>query len=139
MAMTPLGGIGLVVPTMGPAMGYGSGRSGLAADAADCDVNLDLVPSIGADAVIDYTKEDFTRGTRRDDVILDVPHYAIHSLAEAAHPCLHRPALLSPSRPPYLQERVAKVRMPDPTSRAADPGAPPAHPARAAGVPCGTC
>jgi NADPH:quinone reductase-like Zn-dependent oxidoreductase len=44
--------------------------------------NLGLVRSIGADAVIDYTNEDFTRGTRRYDVILDVPHYATHSLAE---------------------------------------------------------
>jgi NADPH:quinone reductase-like Zn-dependent oxidoreductase len=44
--------------------------------------NLDLVRSIGADAVIDYTKEDFTRGSRRYDVILDVPHLATHSLAE---------------------------------------------------------
>jgi len=33
--------------------------------------NVDLVASIGADTVIDYTKEDFTRGTQRFDVILD--------------------------------------------------------------------
>jgi NADPH:quinone reductase-like Zn-dependent oxidoreductase len=32
---------------------------------------LDLVRSIGADAVIDYTTEDFTDGTRRWDVIID--------------------------------------------------------------------
>src|SRR6476620_3387938 len=34
--------------------------------------NLDLVRSIGADHVIDYTKEDFTNGTDRYDVIYDL-------------------------------------------------------------------
>ena len=33
--------------------------------------NLDLVRSLGADQVIDYTEEDFTSGERRYDVILD--------------------------------------------------------------------
>jgi len=33
--------------------------------------NLELVQSLGADAVVDYTNEDFTRGERRYDVILD--------------------------------------------------------------------
>jgi NADPH:quinone reductase-like Zn-dependent oxidoreductase len=33
--------------------------------------NIELVRSIGADHVIDYTKEDFTKGTRRYDLILD--------------------------------------------------------------------
>jgi NADPH:quinone reductase-like Zn-dependent oxidoreductase len=32
---------------------------------------VDLVRSIGADEVIDYTREDFTDGTRRWDVIVD--------------------------------------------------------------------
>jgi NADPH:quinone reductase-like Zn-dependent oxidoreductase len=34
--------------------------------------NVDIVRSIGADHVIDYTKEDFTRSDRRYDLILDV-------------------------------------------------------------------
>ena len=33
--------------------------------------NVEMVRSIGADRVIDYTREDFTRGTRRYDLILD--------------------------------------------------------------------
>ena len=42
--------------------------------------NVDLVRSIGADHVIDYTKEDFTKGDQRYDVILD--NVANHSLSE---------------------------------------------------------
>ena len=34
--------------------------------------NLDLVRSIGADRVIDYTKEDYTKGDQRYDVIYDL-------------------------------------------------------------------
>src|SRR5213082_3024461 len=42
--------------------------------------NLDLVRSLGADHVIDYIKEDFTKGDQRYDVILD--NVANHSLSE---------------------------------------------------------
>ena len=41
--------------------------------------NVDLVRSIGADHVIDYTKEDFTRSAKRYDVILDMA--GTHSLS----------------------------------------------------------
>ncbi|TQS26819.1 NAD(P)-dependent alcohol dehydrogenase [Microbispora sp. KK1-11] len=34
--------------------------------------NADLVRSIGADDVVDYTKEDFTRSGRRHDLLLDI-------------------------------------------------------------------
>lgn len=42
--------------------------------------NLDMIRSLGADHVIDYTKEDFTKGDQRYDVILD--NVANRSLSE---------------------------------------------------------
>jgi NADPH:quinone reductase-like Zn-dependent oxidoreductase len=42
--------------------------------------NVDLVRSIGADQVIDYTKDDFTKGSDRYDLILD--NVGNHSMAE---------------------------------------------------------
>ena len=45
--------------------------------------NVDLVKSLGADHVIDYTKEDFTKGNQKYDVILD--NVANRSLSECRH------------------------------------------------------
>jgi NADPH:quinone reductase-like Zn-dependent oxidoreductase len=42
--------------------------------------NVDLVTSLGADRVIDYTKDDFTKGDTKYDVILD--NVANHPLSE---------------------------------------------------------
>jgi len=42
--------------------------------------NVGLVRSLGADTVVDYTQEDFTRSSRRYDALLDFPHFAAHSL-----------------------------------------------------------
>jgi NADPH:quinone reductase-like Zn-dependent oxidoreductase len=41
---------------------------------------VDVVRSIGADRVIDYTQEDFTQGSQRYDFILDI--VASHSLSD---------------------------------------------------------
>jgi len=46
--------------------------------------NVDLVRSLGADHVIDYTREDFARGDRRYDVVLDL--VGNRSLADLRRP-----------------------------------------------------
>jgi NADPH:quinone reductase-like Zn-dependent oxidoreductase len=49
--------------------------------------NFDLVRSIGADHVVDYTKEDFTRSGKRYDVILDnVSNHSLTRLRRALAP-----------------------------------------------------
>ena len=45
--------------------------------------NVDLVRSIGADHVIDYTREDFTKGAQHYDLIVD--NVGTHSLLEYKH------------------------------------------------------
>jgi NADPH:quinone reductase-like Zn-dependent oxidoreductase len=58
------GGVGTFTVQIAKAMG--ATVTGLASTS-----KLDLVRSIGADDVIDYTREDFTDGSRRWDVIVD--------------------------------------------------------------------
>ena len=49
--------------------------------------NLDLVRSLGADQVIDYTREDFTRNGQRYDLIIDnVGNHSISDYARALTP-----------------------------------------------------
>jgi NADPH:quinone reductase-like Zn-dependent oxidoreductase len=50
--------------------------------------NLDLVQSLGADRVIDYTREDFTRGSDRYDIVLD---------CHASRPLLACAGILAPT------------------------------------------
>jgi len=49
--------------------------------------NLDLVRSLGADRVIDYTQEDFTRNGQRYDLIVDnVGNHSISDYVRALNP-----------------------------------------------------
>lgn len=49
--------------------------------------NLDLVRSLGADAVIDYTREDFTRGSVRYDTVIDnVGNHSLRRLGRVVTP-----------------------------------------------------
>jgi NADPH:quinone reductase-like Zn-dependent oxidoreductase len=49
--------------------------------------NADLVRSLGADHVIDYTKEDFAKGDERYDVILDnVPNHSLSAIRRVLNP-----------------------------------------------------
>jgi NADPH:quinone reductase-like Zn-dependent oxidoreductase len=65
LVVGPAGGVGVFAVQLAKALG---------ADVTGvCSMkNLDLVRSLGADHAVDYTKEDFTRGGPRYDVILDM-------------------------------------------------------------------
>jgi NADPH:quinone reductase-like Zn-dependent oxidoreductase len=67
------GGVGAVAVQLAKA--FGADVTGV-----DSTAKLDMVRSIGADQVIDYTQEDFTRRAERYDLIFDIP--GNHSLSD---------------------------------------------------------
>jgi len=68
------GGLGTFAVQL--AKSYGADVTGV-----DSTGKLDMVRSIGADQVIDYTQEDFTRSGERYDLIVDIP--GNHSLSDS--------------------------------------------------------
>jgi NADPH:quinone reductase-like Zn-dependent oxidoreductase len=60
------GGVGAIAVQLAKAQGT-------TVTGVDATAKLDLVRSLGADRVIDYTREDFTRDDDRYDLIFDVP------------------------------------------------------------------
>lgn len=79
-----INGVGGDVGTFAVQLAKSSGAEVTAVDSAG---KLDMLRSIGADEVIDYTVEDFTRTEERYDVIVDIPgSHAISAVRRALTP-----------------------------------------------------
>jgi NADPH:quinone reductase-like Zn-dependent oxidoreductase len=79
----------------------------------DSTIKLEMLCSIGADHVIDYTQEDFTRNDETYDVIFDVPGKSsfsgsIRSLKQSGRYLLANPGLLHTVQGPWTSIRSSK-------------------------------
>ena len=84
--------------------------------AVDSMEKLDMLRAIGADHVIDYTKEDFTKSGKTYDVILDVVHKSsfsgcVRSLKQNGRYLLANPRLLPMVRALWTSMTTAKKVM----------------------------
>jgi len=74
------GGVGIFAVQL--AKSYGAEVTGV-----DSTSKLEILRSIGADHVVDYTKQDFTQGDEHYDVILDIPgNHSFSSIKRALNP-----------------------------------------------------
>lgn len=65
--------------------------------------NVELVLSLGADRVVDYTKEDFTRGTERYDVSIEnVGNHSLRAFRRALEPDGILVLVTGPKKDPWL-------------------------------------
>jgi NADPH:quinone reductase-like Zn-dependent oxidoreductase len=73
--------------------------------------NVDLVRSIGADHVIDYTKEDFTKGSQRYDLIFDtVGNHALLDYRRVLNPHGIFVIIGAPSDDPWLGPLASPIK-----------------------------
>jgi NADPH:quinone reductase-like Zn-dependent oxidoreductase len=73
--------------------------------------NVELVRSLGADHVIDYTQTDFTQGTERFDVILDlVGNHALLDVRRALKPGAKLVIIGGPKRDPWLGPAISPIK-----------------------------
>ena len=85
--------------------------SGAEVTAVTSTRNLDLVRSLGADQIIDYAKEDFTRTGRRYDRILDtVGNRSVSELRRRSPRAARPPSPGSPAWPSCWGSRCAAAR-----------------------------
>jgi NADPH:quinone reductase-like Zn-dependent oxidoreductase len=71
--------------------------------------NVELVRSIGADQVIDYSQEDFTKGGQRYDLIFDC--FANHSLSACRRVLNHRGIYVGVGGPGWIDVLARLIQM----------------------------
>jgi len=75
--------------------------------------NADFVRALGADVVVDYTREDFTRSGRRYDVILDaVGNHSLRDVRRALAPEGIHVIVAGPKDDPWLGPLLGFIRAP---------------------------
>ena len=73
--------------------------------------NSEMVRSLGADRVIDYTKEDFTRGNTRFDLIVDnIGNHSVSDIVDVLTPTGIYVIVGAPSEDPWIGAMAGPIR-----------------------------